>query len=109
MMIIGFLPDKYRFFNKEYFSDVRELKYEHINRYSENQSNFSISFICLILSAAFFIINYSFNLLPRNSAIWLTFFTLNNVVYFYDKKKDKTTANETGCRNAGDLRTPALK
>jgi len=89
MMILGFLPDKHRFFNKDYFKDVRELKNEHINRYSENQSNFLVSFVCLIMSAGFLIINYNFDLLPRNTGIWLVFFILNNIVYYYENKNNK--------------------
>lgn len=86
MMILGFLPDKHRFFNKDYFNDVRELRNEHIERYSENQSNILLSLICLIISAGFLIINYKHDLLNRNSAIWLVFFILNNVVYFFEYK-----------------------
>jgi len=89
MMILGFLPDKNRFFNKEYFRDVRELKKEHIDRYSENQSNLILSFICLILSIGFYLINLNFDLLPRNTAVWLVFFVLNGIVYFYEYKNNK--------------------
>lgn len=87
-MILGFLPGKNRFFNKEYFDDVRELKNEHIGRYSKNQSNLLLSLICLILSVVFFAINFKFELLPRNTAIWLVFFVLNSTVYFYEYKND---------------------
>jgi hypothetical protein len=89
MMILGFLPDKHRFFNKDYFNDVRELKKEHVDRYSDNQSNLLLSLICLILSIGFYLINYNFDLLPRNTAIWLVFFVLNNIVYFYDYRNNK--------------------
>lgn len=88
MMILGFLPDKHRFFNKKYFDDVRELKNEHIGRYSENQSDLLLSLICLILSVGFFAINFKFEILPRNMAIWLVFFVLNSTVYFYEFKND---------------------
>lgn len=88
LMILGFLPDKYRFFNKKYFDDIRELKNEHIERYSEYQSNFLLSFICLISSVSCFVINHYFEILPRNTAIWLVFFVLNSTVYFYEYKRD---------------------
>jgi hypothetical protein len=88
MMIMRFLPDKGRFFNNEYFRDVRELKNEHIDRYSENQSKIILSLICLILSSGFLFVNYHFDLLPRNTAIWIVFFVLNTIVYFYENFND---------------------
>lgn len=93
LMILGFLPDKHRFFNKEYFKDLDELKKDHINRYSDNQSKILLSLICLLLSGIFFFFNYNWNFLPRNTAIWIVFFALNRIVYFYDNDKIKTTAN----------------
>jgi len=86
MMIALFLPDKYRFFNAEYFNDVRILKREHINRYSENQSGMKLSFIGLVVSSGFFLSNYLLEFLPTNTAIWLVFFILNSIVYYYEYK-----------------------
>jgi hypothetical protein len=84
MMILEFLPGKRRFFNKEYFKDLKVLKKDHINRYSENQSNILLSFICLILPGSFFILNNNLDLLPRNTAIWIVFLVFNRIVYYYD-------------------------
>jgi len=86
-MVLGFLPFKSRFFNEQYFRDVRMLAREHINRYSENQSGFKLSVVCLVLSGGFLFINSVYKLLPGNTAIWLVFFILNNLVYFYELKK----------------------
>ena len=85
MMIFGFLPGKGSFFNKRYFEDVRELKKDHIDRYSKKQSTFSLSAICTITSVGFFIANYKYDIFPAIIAIWLVFFTLNNIVYFCEK------------------------
>jgi len=87
MMIIGFLPGNDRFFNKEYFKDLKVLTNDHVNRYSDRQSNLVLSFICLIITSSFFILNFYYNLLPRNTAIWLVFFLLNRIVYFFNTKK----------------------
>lgn len=93
MMIIGFLPDKNRFFNKEYYKDLKVLTNDHVNRYSDKQSNLILSSICLIIASLFFMLNFNYDLMPRNTAIWLVFFLLNRIVYFYNTKEIKTTAN----------------
>ena len=85
-MLIQFFPSKNRFFNKEYFEDLRELKREHIIGYSDYQSNVIVSSLFLILSAGFYLLNYKFHFLPVNTAIWLVFFVLNNAVYLYGNK-----------------------
>lgn len=87
MMIIMFMPTKNRFFNKEYSKDIKELVNEHLERYSDKQSGVTLSLLCFAISGAFYLINYKLDFLPRNSAIWIVFFILNNVVYFYEKAK----------------------
>ncbi len=83
------LPTINSHFNKDYFKEISELEKEHIDRYSAKQSNIKLSVIFLILTIGFYSLNYSFDLLPRNTAIWLVFFLLNDIVYFYDNRHNK--------------------
>jgi len=87
IMIIGFLPSRGRFFNDEYFKDLKTLTNDHINRYSDKQSNFFLSLFSIIITGTFFALNYHFNFLPGNTAIWIVFFLLNKLVYIYNTKE----------------------
>ncbi len=84
LMVITYLPSKGRFFNHEYFKEVKEMTKDHLNRYSEEQSSIMMSAICLVIATTFFIINYNFELIHRNTAIWMTFFILNNVIFYFE-------------------------
>jgi hypothetical protein len=69
MMLIGFLPGKGTFFNAAYFRDVRELKNNHINRYSDRQVSIGYSLLCAFFASAVFGLNYYYQILPRHLAI----------------------------------------
>ena len=86
MMIFGFFPGKGSFFNKRYFEDVRELKKDHIDRYSKKQSTFLLSAIYTTTTVCFFIANYKYEIFPPIIAIWLIFFALNNIVYLWEQR-----------------------
>ncbi len=65
-MLMGFLPERGAFFNDRYYKEIKKLKAEHIERYSDKQVSLLSSLYCLILTGAIFYINYSFQILPRN-------------------------------------------
>lgn len=73
LMLVGFLPGKGTFFNAEYLRDVRELKKEHIKRYSEHQVSIGYSLLCALFASAVFVLNYYYQILPRHLAIWTVF------------------------------------
>jgi hypothetical protein len=89
LMILMFLPSNGGLFSNEYRKDLKILIKDHLNRYSDHQSSISFSLICLILSGAFFTINYRLNIIPRNTAIWIIFFVSNYIIYFYENVKNK--------------------
>jgi hypothetical protein len=95
LMIAGFLPGRDAFFNKKHFSEIKGLINEHTDRYSAIQSDIILSSICLVLSALFYFLNYKYELLPRNTAIWFVFFVLNGFIYFYEYSKRDTTASNS--------------
>jgi hypothetical protein len=72
-MLMNFLPGKGTFFNAQYFQELKELKSEHIERFSTQQVTIFESFLCLLITGAIFGLNYYYNFVPRNFIIWLTF------------------------------------
>ncbi|MBL7947335.1 MAG: hypothetical protein JNN32_14835 [Flavobacteriales bacterium] len=74
-MLLGFLPGKGTFFNRQYFKDIAELKRDHIKRYSDEQAPFGIALLCLSYSCGIFWANMHFELVRSNVAIWLVFLT----------------------------------
>jgi hypothetical protein len=87
LMILSFMPGKGELFNDAYFKRLDELKKEHIQRYSMAQSSIIESSICLIVSCALYAFNYHYQILPRNTAIWIVIFILTRVLYWYGKRK----------------------
>lgn len=83
-MVIGFLPGKTTFFNKQYFEDIKELKKKHIDRYSACQCNKIHSFFCIVLACTFFSVNYYYRLIPRNMAIWILFLIVPYFINIYE-------------------------
>lgn len=72
-MLIGFLPGKGTFFNARYFRELKELKDDHVKRYSDKQVSLFDSLFCLATAGGMFYLNYQFQFIPRNLAIWTVF------------------------------------
>jgi len=87
IMIVWFLPSKNRWFNKAYFQDIKKLKEEHIQRYSNRQTKIGMSICCFFLAGIFLWVNYQYHFLPRNTSIWIVFFVFNSILYAYERKK----------------------
>lgn len=73
IVLFGFLPGKQTFFNSKYFSEIRALRNEHIERYSDEQVYILHSILCIIITGSFYFFNYKFHYLPRHTAVWLGF------------------------------------
>ncbi|TDP00362.1 hypothetical protein [Flavobacterium sp. 245] len=91
MMLIGFLPSWKIFFFIEYSDTIRELKNQHIDRYSDTQVSKSDSKFCILFVSTIFFLNYYFEIVPRSFIIWLIFvtfpFLLMTYHHFLKKKK----------------------
>jgi len=83
MMVIGFLPGKGSFFNDKYFRDLKDLKGEHIARYSDRQVSIFHSLFCVIFAGSIFALNYRYQILPRNVAIWIVFVIFPYILMAY--------------------------
>lgn len=89
MMLIGFLPRWKRFFNSRYFEEVRELKSEHIDRYSEEQVNYLDSVFCIVLIGSVFYLNYYYEFVSRQFIIWISFVIFPLILNLFNRVTGK--------------------
>ncbi len=80
MLLVRFLPSK----SGNYFEELKENKEDHINRYSEKQVNFLHSLFCIIFTTTIFWFNYSMQILPRNTGIWLVILVFPLIIYLFN-------------------------
>ncbi len=85
ILLAAFLPNK----NGNYRTDLKENIKEHIERYSDKQVYIGDSFFCTLYALVIYSLNYNYNVLPRNTIIWLVFMTfpllLNGIEYIKQK------------------------
>lgn len=84
IMLTSFLPGKGTFFNAQYYRDLKELKSDHIKRYSDIQVNILHSFFCVLLTGTIFFLNYHYQLLPRHIIIWTVFVIFPFILIIFD-------------------------
>lgn len=89
IMLAGFLPRKGSFFNSLYYKELKELKSDHIKRYSIEQINILHSLFCVIFTGGIFYINYVYKIVPKNIAIWTVFVSFPFILYIYEYLKKK--------------------
>jgi hypothetical protein len=84
IMLMGFMPGRGTFFNKQYFRDIKELKKDHVKRYSDRQVKILHSFFCILFTGTIFLLNYHYQILPRHVAIWIVFVIFPFILDIYD-------------------------
>lgn len=89
LMLAGFLPSKGSFFNSLYYKELKELKNDHIKRYSVEQIDILHSLFCVIFTGGIFFINYEYKIVPKNIAIWIVFVSFPFILHFYEYLKKK--------------------
>lgn len=89
IMLARFLPRPWRFFNSKYFSKVRELKNDHIYRYSDQQVSPLDSLICMVFIGSIFFLNYYYQMVPKQFLIWMAFVTFPFLVTFFNRLTGK--------------------
>jgi hypothetical protein len=83
-LLFGFLPGRDEFFNNAYFKTLKELKNDHITRFSKAQASVTYSISCFALTVITFYVNYHFQILPRNMAIMIVFLVYPYLLNFLD-------------------------
>ena len=96
LMLVEFLPSKKRFFNEEYYKELRQLKKKHIDRYSQEQVSRFHSLLCVVITGSIYILNYYFRFVPRNFIIWTVFFLFPIILnLFVDESDDILKVSDT--------------
>lgn len=83
-LLFGFLPGRGEFFNKAYFKTLKEVKNDHIKRFSKIQASLAYSISCITLTGITFYVNYHFQILPRNMAIMIVFLVYPYLLNLFD-------------------------
>jgi hypothetical protein len=94
-MLLGFLPEKGKFFNKEYLKDIKKLKYKHVDRYSATQLKKSYAYTAAIFAVTIFGMNYFTGFLPGNIVIWVVFVLFPILVAIYEVKYKRIGLSNT--------------
>jgi hypothetical protein len=68
VLVLGYIPHK-----GDYRGDVRALTKLHIERFSEEQIYRGHALVCIVITCAWYGLNFYFELLPVGTAIWVGF------------------------------------
>lgn len=85
MLLVAFLPSK----NGNYKRDRKEIKKDHVDRYSDKQVNIGESLFCILFLTIVYWLNYKFQILPRHTMIWLVFLTFSLILYLITLVKEQ--------------------
>lgn len=94
-MLLVYLPERYKWYNKEQMRDIRKMNETHIDRYSSDQIKIVDAIIALLFTSSIYYWNYRYQIMPRHTLIWLLFLTFPVLIWCKEliTKKIKTTAN----------------
>lgn len=95
LMLGGFLPTKKGFFNARYYREAREQKRDLIKRFSNRQVSISHAVFCLFFAGTIFVVNYCYQWVPRNVAVWTVFFAFPFALPAYDFMAQRITYRES--------------
>lgn len=73
LMLTVYPPDREHFYGKNHMDKIRKANEKHLSRYSENQIKIGDSIVCLFYCIIIYSLNHYFNVVPAQSAIWITF------------------------------------
>jgi len=71
ILLATFLPNK----NGNYKNELKENVKVHIARYSDKQVSIGRSVFCILYAGSMFVLNYKYQVLPRNTMVWLVLLT----------------------------------
>jgi hypothetical protein len=71
VLLASFLPRK----NENYQNDLKVIMKQHADRFSEEQVFINHSLFCILYSVTLYGLNYTCQILPRDTMIWFVFMT----------------------------------
>ena len=81
ILLAGFLPQK----NSNYKNDLKENIKLHVERYSNQQVDIISALCCICYASSVYTLNYCYDILPRNTMIWLVIFSFPFVLFLLHK------------------------
>lgn len=79
MLLAAFLPSR----SGNYKQELKATKQDHIERYAQEQVSIYHSFLCVAFVVPMYWLNYTYELLPRHTMIWLVFLTFPLVLQLF--------------------------
>lgn len=79
-MLLVYLPDRKSWYGKEQMDDIRKMNKTHIGRYSWHQIKIPHALLALLFTATVYYGNYSYQIIPRHTLIWLVFWIFPFVI-----------------------------
>ena len=87
-MLIEYMPGRSRYYGKQHMKDIRAMNKAHVERYSKEQIKIADAFLALIVTSLLFYGNYTFQILPRGTMIWLVFWIFPFVILLKERVFD---------------------
>lgn len=85
MMLVEYLPGRSRFYGKDHMMGIRAMNKAHIERYSKEQIKIIDAFIALVVTSSIYYWNYTFQVMPRGTMIWLVFWIFPFVILLKER------------------------
>ena len=85
LMVAVYLPSKNSFYDQAHMKDIKEMNKTHIERYSDKQVTKIDSILTFIYCSSFYFINFKYQIIPRQTAIWIIILSLPYLIYLKEK------------------------
>lgn len=90
-MVVVYIPSKNSFFDKAHLKRISRMNKLHVWRYSKEQVEIKDSLLILLLTSAVYFLNYSLNLVPPYTMIWIVFWSAPMIIFFKNRMIKKRT------------------
>jgi hypothetical protein len=85
LMVAVYLPSKNSFYDQAHMKDIKEMNKTHIERYSDKQVTKIDSLLTFIYCSSFYFINFKYQIIPRQTAIWIIILILPYLIFLKGK------------------------
>ncbi|WP_029037002.1 hypothetical protein [Salinimicrobium xinjiangense] len=85
-MVIVYIPSKNSFFDRAHLKRIARMNKLHLWRYSKEQVKVKDSLLILGFTSVVFFFNYSADLIPPFTMIWLVFWSAPIIIFFKNRR-----------------------
>lgn len=93
-MVVVYIPSKNSFFDKAHMKRISRMNKLHVWRYSKEQVKIKDSLLILFLTSAVYFLNYSLDLIPPYTMIWIVFWSAPMIIFFKNGIAQRMAATE---------------